>query len=460
MRERKGRIYNILSIILTIGYFFIGSVVSMVRYWQYDVWYYDFGIFSRALYNASRFKPPIIDHFIVPGKIIFADHFNPSLFILTPLYWITSRQEILLVAQALCVALSGYILYRIGLILLQSEITSLAMLISYFLFVGLQNAVITEFHELTIMTLFLMTTYYFYVSKRKSVFLLFFFMTLGFKENLFLLGIGIGIFILFERKEWRSVGVFLILFSLLYGYVATQVIIPFFSGRPYYYLPGTIDLRNLFQPTIKIKTLILSFGSFMLLPLGTLSLFPLYAFHFISRFLSDGSTRWDLGLHYSAEIAPTLALGALLTLSRLKMIISKKAIIIISAISVIVSLVLFRFVLHGPFLLVLNKVFFAHTSTFEYLDQLVNKIPENESVAAQNNLAVRFIKQHSYILRDEYWMIPANYVVLDMRDGQNPNNFLGMKDEKKVLDSLLKDKRYTLFFHKGNSYIFKKNNPT
>lgn len=434
--------------------------MSVVRYWQYDVWYYDFGIFSRALYNTSRFKPPIIDHFIVPGKIIFADHFNPSLFVLTPLYWITSKQEVLLVAQALCVALSGYVLYKIGLVLLKSEIISFAMLLTYFLFVGLQNAVITEFHELTVMTLFLMATYYFYISKKKSLFLLFFFMTLGFKESLFLLGIGIGIFIFFECREWRNMGVFLILFSLFYGYVTTQFIIPHFSGRPYYYLPGTIDLRNLFQPTIKIKTLILSFGSFLLLPLGTLSLFPLYAFHFISRFLSDGSTRWDLGLHYSAEIAPTLALGALLTLSRLKTTISKQAALIISVISVLVSLILFRFVLHGPFLLVLNKVFFFHTRTFEYLDKLVNTIPENESVAAQNNLAVRFVKQPSYILRDEYWIIPANYIVLDMRDGQNPNNFLGMKDEKKVLDNLLKDKRYTLFFHKGNSYIFKKNNPT
>lgn len=457
MKEGKRYAHDILAIITTIGYFIVGSIVSVVRYRQYDIWYYDFGIFSRALYNASRFKLPIIDHFIVPGKIIFADHFNPSLFILTPLYWITSHQEILLIAQALCVALSGYILYRIGLILLKSEIVSFAIMISYFLFVGLQNAVITEFHELTVMTLFLMATYYFYVSKEKKFFLLFFLITLGFKESLFLLGVGIGTFVLFERKEWKNVGLILILFSLMYGFLATKFIIPYFSGRPYYYLPGTIDLHNLFQPMIKIKTLFLSFGSFIFLPLGILSFFPLYAFHFASRFLSDGSTRWDLGLHYSAEIAPTLAFGTLLVLSRIQKMTSRKFIIFISVIMVAVSIFLFRIILHGPFLLVFNKAFYEHTKTFIYLDQLVDRIPENESVAAQNNLAVRFIKQHSYILRDEYWKIPANYIVMDMRDGQNPNNFLGIKDEKKLLSNLLNDRKYSLYFNKGSSYIFKKN---
>jgi hypothetical protein len=59
-------------------------------------------------------------------------------------------------------------------------------------------------------------------------------------------------------------------------------------------------------------------------------------------------------------------------------------------------------------------------------------------------------------LRDEYWKIPANYIVMDMREGQNPNNFLGIKDERKLFSSLLNDKRYSLFFHKGSSYIFKK----
>lgn len=454
MKERKKHVHNIFATILTIGYFVVGSIVSVVRYWQYDIWYYDFGIFSRALFNASRFKLPIIDHFIVPDKIIFADHFNPSLFILTPLYWITSRQEILLVAQALCVALSGYLLYKIGLILLKSEIVSLGVMISYFLFVGLQNAVITEFHELTVMTLFLMATYYFYASKKKNLFLLFFFITLGFKESLFLLGVGIGTFILFERKEWRSIGIFLIAYSVLYGLLTTKFIIPYFSGRPYYYFPGALDLRNLFQPIVKIKTLVLSFGSFLFLPLGALSFFPLYAFHFASRFLSDGSTRWDLGLHYSAEIAPTLAFGALLTLSQIQKIYSRKIIIFISVIAMVVSIFLFRVILHGPFLLVFNRAFYDHTKTFIYLDQLVDRIPENESVAAQNNLAVRFIKQRSYILRDEYWKIPANYIVMDMREGQNPNNFLGIKDEKKLLNNLLNDKRYSITFHKDGTFIF------
>ena len=86
----------------------------------------------------------------------------------SPLYWITDKQEVLLIAQALVVGLSGLIIYVLGKKILKnpstplrtSRLASLSILISYYLFIGLQNAVISDFHEVTIATLPLAFTFW------------------------------------------------------------------------------------------------------------------------------------------------------------------------------------------------------------------------------------------------------------------------------------------------------------
>lgn len=456
MFGKKDSLINILAVFGALVFFACGVLVSLHRYWQFEVWYYDFGIFNQAIWNVSRFKAPIIDHFIVPGKIIFADHFNPSIFILSPLYWITDRAEVLLIAQSLFVAISGLILYKIGIIILEDKMNSLFVMLSYFLFVGLQNGVITEFHELTLMTPFLCLLYYFYVTKRKRLFIITFLILLGFKESLFTLGLGLGLFVFFSRKEWKRISLFLILFSLFWGIVTTQVIIPYFSHQPYYYSSHLSIHTLLAESNVKLKTLFFSFGSFIFLPFGALWLCPIYISHFLARFFSEGSTRWGLGLHYSSEIAPTLVFGTLLTLRQIKMRFSKRYMSSMTLLLFLCSFFVFRFILHGPFLLAINPVFYKHTKDFNYLEELIKKIPPHSSIAAQNNLAVRFYKQESYILRDAYEQHKPDYIFMDMRPGQNPNNFLGIKDEIELLRRIKADFRYNIFIQEGDQYLFKR----
>jgi len=453
---KRINIINILAVIFSGVFFLCGALVSINRYWQFDVWYYDFGIFNQAIWSVSRFKSPIIDHFIVPGKIIFADHFNPSIFLISPLYWITDRAEILLIAQAFFVAISGFILYLVGIKLLKDKLSSLFVMLSYFLFTGLQNAVITEFHELAIMTPFLSLLYYSYTTKRKKLFILSLLFLLGFKESLFALGIGVGFFVFFSRKEWRKIALFTILYSIFWAFLTIKVIIPYFSGQGYYYSPQ-LSLYTLFTDSgLKLKTLFFSFGTFLFLPLGAIWLYLLFFLHFAARFFSDGSTRWGLGLHYSAEIAPSLVFGALITLQKIKKVFSIKCVRIISFCMLFVSFFLFRFILHGPFLLGVHPIFYQHSKDFSYLEKLIKKIPPNTSIAAQNNLALRFYKQRSYILTDTYEKNNPEYIFMDMRPGQNPNNFLGIKDEKQLLERIKLDSTYKIYLHEGDQFIFKK----
>ena len=108
-------------------------------------------------------------------------------------------------------------------------------MICYFLFVGLQNAVITDFHEITIATLPFMLTYLAIISKKVKWYFLFLLITLGFKESNFLLGLGVGVSLYLLDKSLLKIAVLTCIISLFLGFMAINYIIPFFSGGIYQY---------------------------------------------------------------------------------------------------------------------------------------------------------------------------------------------------------------------------------
>ena len=454
-----GAITTALAYLLSLSFALAFSLININRLWQYELGYYDFGMFAVPIWKISRLQPPIIDHILVSGKINFADHFNPSIFLLSPLHWFTSKLEILLIAQSILLGASGIALFIIAKKLLKNSFLALAVLVSYFSFTGLQNAAYSDLHELTIAAFFLMMTYWCVFTGRKKSYLLFLIVTLGFKESLFQLGLGLSIFLFFYNPNWRRIAIFTAVYSLIYGYAAMSVI-KFLNGGHYYYAYETSPqkiLNNLIFPTIKLKTLFWSFASFSGLPLFTPSLWPLYIFHYAHRFLTEGSTRWDLGLHYNAEVAPSLAIGTVLGLKKIQTKISAKLIQLSGIIIIGIGLFLYRVIFHGPLGLAYNMAFYGHTNDFVFLDKLIENVPEQGSVAAQNNLTPSFFHREIYILRDNYNLHDPDLIVIDARDGQNPNNYLGIKDIKKLVDKIKADKKYRTLYEEGDQYIFKKN---
>jgi uncharacterized membrane protein len=92
---------KIISFFIFSSSFIFLIFLSLQRYFLFQLFYYDFGIFSQIIWQLSRFKVPYINHLVL-GRIFFlGDHFNPSLVFLAPLYWLTSHQSILLLEQGL-----------------------------------------------------------------------------------------------------------------------------------------------------------------------------------------------------------------------------------------------------------------------------------------------------------------------------------------------------------------------
>lgn len=445
--------------------FILASIpVSLNRFWQYEMFYYDLGIFDRAIWLVSQFKPPVIDHLVVGGKLIFADHFSPSIFIFSPLFWLTHRAEILLIAQSIAVGISGLFIYKIGKIVTKNHLFSLAILTSYYLFVGLQNAIISDFHEVTAATPFVAACIYFFLRNKKFLSFVFFLVSLGFKESNFLLGAGLAIAFFLLDKTWRKFSVFLLAFSIVWGIIAIKIIIPYFSGGTYAYgiefSPDKINLiTDLLGNPAKRQTIFYSLMSFSFLPILSPIFWPLIIQDFLVRFLSG---RVSLGLHYSSLLSVILAVSSFYGFSILNKIkFIRKHLAIFSLLIILNSLFLYRFVLRGPLGLSYNPAFYSHTKGFKFLDDLVSQIPVNASVGTQNNLATRFTHNNNvWILRENYDYNKPDYILMDLRTGQNVNNFFLTKNPEVILRNLLSDKNYTAIYNNGNQYIFKRKNET
>lgn len=466
LRNKKTSFTDFFAVLLFALFSLAGVLVSVSRYWQYEIFFYDFGIFDQAIWSVARFSPPLIDHMVVGGKWIFADHFNPSIFILSPLYWITDKSEVLLIAQAVVVGLSGLVLYFIGREILKNRFLSLSVMFSYLFFTGLQNAVITDFHEVTIATLPLMLAFLMVVKKNVKLFFLFLLLTLGFKESNFLVGIGIGVAIFFIRKEWRKVAFATCIISLMWGIISIKYIIPYFSGGFYQYSePVSLNPINIISTfinhPIKLNTMFHTFISFGFLPALSPAFWFLIFQDFFARFYSSlGISRATLGFHYSSLISVIMAVSSIYSLNMLQKKFSGNLIRFIAVILILNSLFLYRFILRGPFAMAYNPALYRHTADFKFLDDLVKKVPKDSSVAAQNNLAVRFTHQKSWLLRTEaVTMNNPDYIVMDVRPKQNINNFFGERSLslEKLLKTLKQNPCYILIYGTDYQFLFKKN---
>lgn len=448
-----------------------GILVSLNRYWQYEVFYYDFGIFDQAIWKASHFQAPTIEHLVVRDKVIFADHFNPSIFLLIPLYWLTSRQEIILIAQAVIVGLSGFIIFLTAREILKKNFFAFGITILYFLYAGLQNAVITDFHEITIAVLPLALVFYAIAKKRFWLYIVSLVVFLGCKESNSVVAIGIAFIIFFLQKEWRKVAIITAVASVLYGALAIGVIIPYFAKGPYQYgynpqydgklyqLPGTL----LDHPE-KRRTIFYSLASFGFLPLFS----PVFWFSILSDFYSRfytvrWFTRWGLGFHYNAILAVILAISSIYGLVFLKKRITQY-LYGLMCVLLLAGMIISFYLLRAPFALSYNKAFYQHTKDFAFLDQLLSHVPKNAKIMTQNNLATRLDHGKVMLLIKELPILPddkkPDYIVLDTRPGQNPNNFFPFTDVQKFTAIMEKTGEYQVYYQQGEQIIYKRKKAT
>lgn len=451
---------TILAYCLVTLFFIASSTVSVLRYYQFQSFYFDFGIFDRALWEAAHFQAPLVFHPNFHGieKVIFADHFNPSMFLLAPLYWITDKREIFLIVQAFVVSVSGLIAYFFSKKFVKNSFIRIGLLFCYFLFLGLQNAMISDIHDATLATLPLMLMFWAIEKKRWNLYFVMMLVILGLKESFAGLMVGIGLYVLWRKNFKQALAT--IVFSFLWFFLVIQYVIPYFSGQQYFYSSGSnanFSIVNIFFPFLKVKTLFSSFLSFGFLPLFYPPLWPAIFENFFERFVTLSDTRWGLGLHYSATLSPLFFIASVKFVSFLqtkkipKIFFSSLGIFLIC-----LSIFLHRFLFHGPLGLFYNPAFYSAAGRSNYINDFISHIPTTGLIMTQNDIAVRLTHYDVTLLDTNFVVSKPHAVAINLTPGQDPNVYFPASPTiaEIIVSRLLQDPHYQLTKYGNELYLF------
>jgi len=467
LQKSKKDLLEIFVVILFIGvYTLAASLVSLNRFWQFDAFWYDFGILDETIWKLSRFQLPIIPSLNPPvGILVWGDHFNPSAILLAPVYWISNRPETTLIAQAIVVGLSALVIYIITRKVINNSWVRFSLIFSYLGFVGMQNALYTDIHNIVFALLPLSLAFLSIYNQNWKAYWVFLIISLGFQENIAGLGVCLGLFLILKRNRNMRVGIMTILISGLYALLATKVLMPFFGNHGYSYHPTypqeiTGWVTQFFDPIgVKTRTLFFTFLSFGIMPLFSLSTLPLIIEHYLERFvLNTVGTRWDLGFHYNSLTSLIMVIGSidLIMFLQTKKIFQK--ILTFWAMGTIVLVIFFhRFILHGPLLLATHPVFYEQTQRAKFYDNFIAAIPKNRGlIMAQNNIAAHLTHYNVTLLRQEYPQIKPDWIVFDTREGQNLNNFHPAGNIKILASRLASDSAYVKYYSSGGQMIYQR----
>lgn len=455
-----------IILLFTVAY----GVLVLNKYWQFEYFYRDNVLFDSALWKVAEFKEPIIKHHILGEINILGDHFSLTIFSLSPLYRLFPTQEIILISMVILYGASAYLALLVGFKLLKSRLLTYALLIAYFLYLGTQNGFLYGFHDVYFAVFFFFLAIYGLVIDNRGLYWLGIVLLLLTKEGLAVVVVGVGWFILLSYPRKKNLGYSTIILAVVYFILVIRLVIPSFSGRFFYTEAGLPrNFAELFQaltvPSQKLTTIFVSVSSFAFLPLANIATLPLVLQDFFLRFVfaTPGNVQYTLGYHYNVTTSALLLFSSIWSLHLLQ---KKKRLgdfLPLLALAILVATLYYHRFSNprGPLGLVLNRQFYQITENNRFLWELVSRTPLKGKIMSQNHLGYALSHRDVFEMAthpQEFNKISPDYVVLDLRPGQNPNNFVPLTEERtrEMSQLLLESGKYRINFAKAKMYILEK----
>ena len=357
VKKHWDKILLFLFILVYIIYF---SCFTILRFKTLHAHYYDLGIMHQTVFNTYKGIATLdfsrILELTDPSKLgsgpikRMAIHNDILLFPLALFYFIHSGPETLLILQTVIIALGAIGIYLISKRILSSKILSITLAFSYLMYFPLQRANIFEFHAVSLATSFLIIMFYFFLVKKYKLSFIFFLLSLFSKENVALVTLLFGTFILLKNKSklnifWGFInkilhrgqekkdnflfGLIIFTISIVWFVLSILIIIPYFRGSTHFALARYSQFGDsffgVFMGLIKNPVLLFSYIFcestirylfYLLAPLGFLSLFsPIYllialpqlAINLLSSFFNTRSFYY----HYTSLITPFVFISAI-----------------------------------------------------------------------------------------------------------------------------------------------------
>jgi uncharacterized membrane protein len=390
------------------------GAIALLKHWHFNS-SYDLAIYDQAVWHLSRFEPPASSFRGMTN--LFGDHFHPVIVLFAPLFWVVPAAETLLAAQAVLLAISIIPVFVYARDRLPRG-SAVAIAVAYGLFWGMQQTASFDVHEAAFAPLAVASLLLAMERKQWRWFCVAAVAVAAVKEDLppFLVCVGVYLFLRGERRR----GSLVLAASLIAFIVIVGLVIPAASDTGLYGYRGTYEevLRHpwsipvsLVNPRIKMLTAFLWIAPFAALPLAS-PLSALLAPFGIERFLSSSQNHWGTIFHYSAPLAPIVAMAAADGLARVTSRISSapfrsRTTAALAGICVLLAALLPG---HQPLWRLFSPAFY-HFGALERAgrDALI-LIPANASVVAQTNVAPH-LSHRASLYRLDPQAPDADYVI-------------------------------------------------
>jgi uncharacterized membrane protein len=439
---------------LALAYFVLYSVLSVLRHATYHSFGPDLGIFDQVFWNTTqgRFFESTMSLSQPQPHSYLGDHFSPVYLLLLPAYALVPRPETLLVIQTLFLALGVWPLYLLARLKLEPGFQRLVWVLVYFLFLPVAFINLYDFHEMALSVLPLGFAIYFLERGQRGLFLLSLLSTFLIKEELPLVGIGFGAYILLAKRD-LALGLGVLAGSLAFFVALVRVVIPAFGGGSYTYFaqrfafrypelgsrpqdiiatvvrnPGRLA-RLLWDPQ-KLKFVVGIFGPV----LGLTALSGFAAILVLPTLgillLSTYPPQYAFTSHYSATLIALVIGTSILGFARLPGRYRQPV-----ALAMVTSSLAFSYLFGGlPFSRHFNPGMFQSEARYLAFTPNLARVPAGASVAAENNLTPHLSqRQHIYNLEFE-GIQNADYVALD--EAALQRNPVAFAAQVKELESL------------------------
>jgi uncharacterized membrane protein len=461
------------------------AYLSVARHYAFHTAAYDLAMYDQAVWNTSQgrwFEINLLED-TMPGLTNkLGDHVEPILLPLALLYRLRSNADVLLVVQAVALAALVWPLYHVvrdktGSLLLAAVGVGL-----YLAHPAMWNALLFDFHPVTLAATFLMFALWMLMRKRRAACLAFALLAMACKEHIGLMVAMLGVYAVLFHTSARRLGAALIAIGLAGSIVAFGVVIPAFQpGGASYYLNrysrlggsiGEILLSPFTRPDVVWSILTnpnrVGYYGDLLLPLGGLPLLgaemilPALPDIALNAFSAFAPAR-TIDAHYGVMIAPFLIVAALWGTSRFSNSHNSPCVfgrsmyqILLAAASawMLISMAAYHLGHYGTFLPLSER----YAPTFARLPRhatglgLAAQIPPDAVVSAQFNLAPHVSRRpraHIFPRIDD-----AGYVFLDLQGAFEP--FETQAEYQAAVDALRDDPSWQVVAEQDGFVLLKR----
>ena len=294
------------------------TLLALVRFRTYEPTSYDNAIFEQAISAYAQLEAPIVA-IKGPGFNLLGDHFSPIVALVAPAYRLFPAAQTLMVAQAVLIAVSVYVVASLALRRLGPWAGG-GIAVACGLSFGLQSAVVANFHEVAFGAPLLALAGAAYVERHYARVVVWSVPLLLVKEDLGLTValIGLVLWIAGERRRGLALG----LVGGVGFLLVLLVIIPAFNPEGAYAYTGAVGGdRGLFETVLddagrKLLTVVMTFAVGGLAALASpwaLLVLPTFAW----RFAGDNPYYWGTDFHYSLLLMVIVAVAAIDAMDRL-----------------------------------------------------------------------------------------------------------------------------------------------